>query len=81
MAPRGILARHRTSYRTPDPHPSGARPPKIPGELVPKHVAVVNVEMDAANGFGGAKTNAQIVSFEERRHRAMVAELAGAEIG
>src|SRR4051812_25538376 len=41
MARRGILARNRTSYRTPDPHPSGARPPKIPGELVPKHVAIV----------------------------------------
>jgi undecaprenyl diphosphate synthase len=25
----------------PDPHPSGARPPAIPPELVPKHVAIV----------------------------------------
>ena len=39
--PRGILGRNRASYRTPEPHPSGARPPKLPGELVPKHVAVV----------------------------------------
>ena len=28
-------------YRTPEPHPSGAGPPKLPGELVPKHVAIV----------------------------------------
>jgi undecaprenyl diphosphate synthase len=41
MARRGILGRNRTSYRTPDPHPSGARPPKLPAELVPKHVAVI----------------------------------------
>jgi undecaprenyl diphosphate synthase len=41
MARRGILTRNRKSYRTPDPHPSGARPPKIPGDLVPKHVAIV----------------------------------------
>jgi undecaprenyl diphosphate synthase len=28
-------------YREPRPHPSGARPPEIPAELVPKHVALV----------------------------------------
>ena len=27
--------------RPPDPHPSGARPPAIPAELVPRHVAIV----------------------------------------
>jgi undecaprenyl diphosphate synthase len=27
--------------RAPDPHPSGARPPNIPPELVPRHVALV----------------------------------------
>src|SRR5690606_32862934 len=41
MAVRGFLGRQRQEYRTPEPHPSGARPPKIPGELVPKHVAIV----------------------------------------
>ncbi|MFI9718386.1 isoprenyl transferase [Streptomyces sp. NPDC052396] len=41
MARRGILGRPRREYRTPEPHPSGARPPKIPGELVPEHVAIV----------------------------------------
>ncbi|WP_333769630.1 isoprenyl transferase [Streptomyces sp. IBSBF 2435] len=41
MARRGILGLNRTSYRTPDPHPSGARPPRLPSELVPRHVAVI----------------------------------------
>ncbi|MFD6152905.1 isoprenyl transferase [Streptomyces sp. NPDC060243] len=41
MAVRGILGRRRREYRTPDPHPSGAVPPKLPAELVPGHVAVV----------------------------------------
>lgn len=41
MARRGMLSRQRREYVTPEPHPSGARPPKIPGELVPNHVAVV----------------------------------------
>ena len=27
--------------RAPDPHPSGVRPPAIPAELVPHHVAIV----------------------------------------
>ncbi|MER7770352.1 isoprenyl transferase [Kitasatospora sp. NPDC096140] len=29
------------AYAPPTPHPSGAQPPKIPGELVPEHVAIV----------------------------------------
>ncbi|QWF77311.1 isoprenyl transferase [Amycolatopsis sp. CA-230715] len=29
------------AIRPPDPHPSGAKPPSIPAELVPKHVALV----------------------------------------
>jgi undecaprenyl diphosphate synthase len=41
-----ILGRRRTgrdpsTIRPPDPHPSGARPPAIPVEFVPKHVAIV----------------------------------------
>jgi undecaprenyl diphosphate synthase len=29
------------TVRRPSPHPSGAHPPKIPADLVPKHVAIV----------------------------------------
>ncbi|HEX7188105.1 MAG TPA: isoprenyl transferase [Actinomycetes bacterium] len=31
----------RTPVRPPTPHPSGARPPAVPTDLVPRHVAVV----------------------------------------
>ncbi|WP_420175179.1 isoprenyl transferase [Luteococcus sp. OSA5] len=31
----------RPAKRGPSPHPSGARPPQIPAELVPQHVAIV----------------------------------------
>jgi undecaprenyl diphosphate synthase len=31
----------KRSYRAPTPHPSGATPPSIPADLVPKHVAIV----------------------------------------
>lgn len=41
MARRGALSRRRREYRAPTPHPSGARPPKLPGELIPRHVAIV----------------------------------------
>ncbi|MFR9723195.1 isoprenyl transferase [Streptomyces sp. MS19] len=44
MAPRGMLSsrpRQRRDHRVPEPHPSGAQPPKLPGELVPGHVAIV----------------------------------------
>jgi undecaprenyl diphosphate synthase len=41
MARRGIPGRTRREYLAPEPHPSGARPPKIPGELIPNHVAIV----------------------------------------
>ncbi len=36
-------AAHRPvrSVRPPSPHPSGARPPAVPAELVPRHVAIV----------------------------------------
>ena len=31
----------KRQVRPPTPHPSGARPPAIPRDLVPKHVAIV----------------------------------------
>jgi trans,polycis-polyprenyl diphosphate synthase len=33
--------RGAVGVRPPAPHPSGARPPELPGDLVPRHVAVV----------------------------------------
>ena len=34
-------SRQAAGIRPPDPHPSGAKPPDIPAELVPRHVALV----------------------------------------
>lgn len=33
--------REQPAYTAPVPHPSGARPPELPADLVPRHVAVV----------------------------------------
>ncbi|MEV7435503.1 isoprenyl transferase [Streptomyces griseoviridis] len=41
MAASGILGRRRREYKVPEPHPSGAVPPKLPAELIPQHVAVI----------------------------------------
>ncbi len=38
---RGTGADRRREVRAPVPHPSGERPPAIPSELVPRHVAIV----------------------------------------
>ena len=35
------MSNSRASVRPPDPHPSGAQPPALPAEVVPKHVAVI----------------------------------------
>ena len=41
-ARRGLFGGGRQrEYLPPSPHPSGAQPPKLPGELVPEHVAIV----------------------------------------
>ncbi|MET9345820.1 isoprenyl transferase [Streptomyces termitum] len=41
MAIARLLGRQRREYATPEPHPSGARPPRLQPELVPEHVAIV----------------------------------------
>ncbi len=41
MAARRLFGSKQREYVTPTPHPSGAQPPKLPGELVPNHVAIV----------------------------------------
>jgi len=35
------MARSKRPARQPTPHPSGAKPPQLPADLVPKHVAIV----------------------------------------
>jgi undecaprenyl diphosphate synthase len=41
MLRRQLRGRNDPTVRPPDPHESGARPPQIPLEFVPKHVALV----------------------------------------
>jgi undecaprenyl diphosphate synthase len=36
-----MVRRSKAPLRQPTPHPSGAQPPKLPEELIPKHVAIV----------------------------------------
>src|SRR5947209_15978932 len=38
---RRAVAARTTPVQPPEPHPSGAKPPVIPADLVPKHVAIV----------------------------------------
>src|SRR5580693_8554447 len=38
---RTAAARMTSPFRPPYPHPGGARPPAIPAEFVPRHVAIV----------------------------------------
>jgi undecaprenyl diphosphate synthase len=35
------MLRHRTRPQPPEPHPSGAKPPAIPAQFVPQHIAIV----------------------------------------
>jgi undecaprenyl diphosphate synthase len=41
VSPQSARGRASRPVRPPEPHPAGAKPPKIPGELVPRHVALV----------------------------------------
>ncbi|WP_182482073.1 isoprenyl transferase [Propionibacterium australiense] len=47
--------------RPPDPHPSGARPPQIPAELLPRHVAIV---MDGNGRWAKARGMARTKGHE-----------------
>jgi undecaprenyl diphosphate synthase len=78
-----IMLRGRGSRRTkpvkpPEPHPSGARPPAIPRELVPQHVAIV---MDG-NGRWANERGLPRVEGHKRGEEVVLDVLKGAiEIG
>ncbi|MQA11986.1 MAG: isoprenyl transferase [Pseudonocardiaceae bacterium] len=64
--------------RPPDPHPSGARPPAIPAEFVPKHVAIV---MDG-NGRWANQRGLPRIEGHKRGEAAMAEAVRGSiEIG
>ncbi|HVV09389.1 isoprenyl transferase [Amycolatopsis sp.] len=67
-----------TELRAPDPHPSGARPPEIPAELVPKHVALV---MDG-NGRWANQRGLPRIEGHKRGEAVMIDVASGAvELG
>ncbi|RNL79690.1 isoprenyl transferase [Nocardioides marmorisolisilvae] len=64
--------------RAPEPHPSGARPPAIPADLVPEHVAVI---MDG-NGRWANQRGLPRTAGHERGEQSLVEVVKGAiEIG
>jgi undecaprenyl diphosphate synthase len=70
--------RSRGPYLAPDPHPSGARPPSIPPDLVPRHVALV---MDG-NGRWAKARGLPRTKGHERGEGALLDVIKGAiEIG
>ena len=67
-----------SNYRPPEPHPSGVRPPNIPADLVPQHVAVV---MDG-NGRWAKERGLPRTSGHEAGEHALYDLVSGAiEIG
>ena len=72
------MARKRRDVRRPDPHPSGARPPAVPADLVPKHVAIV---MDG-NGRWAKQRGLPRTAGHERGEHSLFDVVEGAiEIG
>ena len=72
------MRRGRRQYAAPDPHPSGARPPELPRELVPRHVAVI---MDG-NGRWANQRGLPRTAGHERGEQSLVEVVKGAiEIG
>ncbi|EIE98413.1 isoprenyl transferase [Saccharomonospora glauca] len=71
-------AKAHVELRDPDPHPSGARPPKIPPELVPNHVALV---MDG-NGRWANQRGLPRIEGHKRGEAVMIDVASGAvELG
>jgi undecaprenyl diphosphate synthase len=65
-------------FAAPDPHPSGATPPKLPAELVPRHIAVI---MDG-NGRWANQRGLPRTAGHERGEQSLVEVVKGAiEIG
>src|SRR5215210_1170355 len=75
---RGRNRTPRPAVRAPSPHPSGARPPNVPSELVPHHVAIV---MDG-NGRWAKERGLPRTAGHERGEHSLFDVVEGAiEIG
>ena len=64
--------------RPPSPHPSGARPPRLPAELVPRHVAIV---MDGNGRWAKQRGLPRTTGHERGEHSLFDVVEGGIEIG
>jgi undecaprenyl diphosphate synthase len=67
----GAMLRRRTRPQPPEPHPSGAKPPAIPAQFVPRHVAIV---MDGNGRWANQRGLTRIEGH--KRGEAQVVEVA-----
>src|SRR5918911_4011570 len=82
---RGRRARRRRGteptdrvVRRPSPHPSGARPPALPAELVPRHVAIV---MDGNGRWAKQRGLPRTAGHEQGEHSLFDVVEGAIEIG
>jgi undecaprenyl diphosphate synthase len=75
---RARKADPRRTVRPPTPHPSGARPPQIPAEFVPKHVAVV---MDGNGRWAKERGLPRTAGHEQGEHSLFDVVEGAIEIG
>ena len=68
----------RSAVRPPNPHPSGARPPEIPAELVPGHVAIV---MDGNGRWAKERGLPRTAGHEQGEHSLFDVVEGAIEIG
>jgi undecaprenyl diphosphate synthase len=68
----------RREVRQPDPHPSGARPPRLPADLVPKHVAIV---MDGNGRWAKQRGLPRTAGHEQGEHSLFDVVEGAIEIG
>ena len=68
----------RTTVRAPDPHPSGATPPEVPIDLVPRHVAII---MDGNGRWAADRGLPRTAGHEHGEHSLFDVVEGGIEIG
>ena len=68
----------RTTVRAPDPHPSGATPPEVPIDQVPRHVAII---MDGNGRWAAERGLPRTAGHEQGEHSLFDVVEGGIEIG
>ena len=66
------------AVRPPEPHPSGATPPDVPADLVPKHVAII---MDGNGRWAAERGLPRTAGHEQGEHSLFDVVEGGIEIG